>query len=134
MYRFLDHTADVQVECRGDGFPQLLAAAAQALYAVAVREASQSATEHRSITLGYDSFEDGLVRWLQELIFLLDTEGFVGTRFEFVSATADGLAVTAGGHVCRADERAEEVKSATYHGLTVLQDSDGFMARFILDL
>ena len=38
------------------------------------------------------------------------------------------------GYGCAAEDRAEEVKSATYHELEILETDDGFVGRIIFDL
>lgn len=132
-FRFLDHTADIQIECDAPDFPALLVAAAQALYAVALTEQAGRVEIEQRIALEAASREDLLVRWLQELLFLLDTEEFVGVAFD-VHAGPCALQAVVGGYRCMPAQRAEEVKSATYHELTVQTTDGGWQARFILDV
>jgi SHS2 domain-containing protein len=133
-FRFLDHTADVQVECRAATFTALLETSADSLYAVTLRERHDRSDRERTIAVAGANREEILIRWLQELIFLLDIDHFVATQFEFEKADDQHVAVHAHGYACSREERAEEVKSATYHELVVQQNDDGFLARFILDL
>ena len=137
MYRFLEHTADVCVECRGETFPALLQSATDALYAVAlhgVRHDNHSDGPPKQVSLTADNYEEALVRWVQELIFLLETENFVADSIVFVQADSQRIVSQASGYVCAARERAEEVKSATYHGLRVEHKQEGFVAQIIFDL
>lgn len=133
-FRFLDHTADVQVECCAETFAALLETSAQALYAVTLNEKQERRDQERTIAVTGANYEEILIRWLQELIFLLDIDHFVGTRFEFQESSELEVVARASGYACSREERAEEVKSATYHELVVQQNEDGFLARFILDL
>jgi len=133
-FRFLEHTADVQAECTGDTFEQVLESAAQALYAVALTAARDERDVECHVAVTGQSHEEILVRWLQELIFLLDTNGFVATHFAFVDLGNDTLKATVQGYTCGAEERAEEVKSATYHELDVTEGEGGCLARVIFDL
>ena len=133
-YRFLEHTADAQAECRAADFPGLLAAGARALYALALIETRADAGAARTIEVTADSREDALVRWLQELIFLLDAERFVATRFEFTSDDPTAVRAVLCGYECTPEERAGEVKSATYHEIDVREDEHGLVARVIFDL
>ena len=137
MYRFLEHTADVCVECRGETFAALLQSATDALYAITlsnVQSGAEAYAVEKNLSLKANSRDEALVRWLQELIFLLETEGFVAGKVIFSYAEAEGVEAVVIGYQCRSDERTEEVKSATYHGLNVTQDSDGFVVQIIFDL
>ncbi len=133
-FRFLDHTADVQVECRAETWSALLETAAEAFYAVTLRERRDVCVITKTVAVTGAGGDEVLIRWLQELLFLLDTEHFVGARFEFDRAGDTEVVARVSGYACSREERAEEVKSATYHGLVVEAGEDGFLARFILDL
>jgi SHS2 domain-containing protein len=134
-FRFLEHTADVQVECFAETFHGLLEASARALYALALRHVrSDNNEEARSVQVTGVSYEDTLVRWLQELIYLLDVEGFVATTFTFAQDEEGTVSARLGGYRCKTEDRAEEVKSATYHEIQVRETAEGFMARVIFDL
>ena len=133
-FEFLDHTADVQAECRADDFPGLLEAAARALYALTLRDVRAGHDETRTFEITGESREEILVRWLQELIFLLDVERFVATAFVFSAAEKHGVTATLRGYHCEPADRAEEVKSATYHEIEVRETDQGLVARVIFDL
>ena len=133
-FRFLEHTADVQAECSAATFKGLLETAAQAFYAITLREQRGHCDLHRSVSVEGAGREEVLIRWLQELIFLLDTQHFVATEFAFTDADAVRVVAELAGYVCSPEDRAEEVKSATYHDLEVIETSDGLIARVIFDL
>ena len=54
-----------------------------------------------------------MVRWLQELIFLMDTRSFVASGFEVRQADAGRVEATLRGYRYKPEERAAEVKAAT---------------------
>ena len=133
-YSFLEHTADVQVECRADSLGGLLESAARALYAVTLREVGTACEEERVVDVRATNREELLIRWLQKLIFLLDIEHFVGTQFAFEAIDENNACARLRGYRCTAGDRAEEVKSATYHELAIQQTDGGLVARVIFDL
>ncbi len=137
-FRFLEHTADVRVECHGGSFEELLESAAQALYAVALRSTQTRFDREQAISLEYDpsASEPGeaLVRWLQEIIYLMEVKYFVGVLFNFHQADASGIRATLTGYTYLPEERAAEVKAATYHGLDVTLENGIYRAELILDL
>ena len=133
-FRFLEHTADARIECTGRDFAELLESAAAGLYAIAVRERLSDTSIERRIRVAGGNREDTLIRWLQELIFLLDTEQFVAAKFHFDAVSEQEIDVLAGGYTCVPEERAEEVKSATYQQLSVRETEQGLLAQVTLDL
>ncbi len=133
-YAFVDHTADVMADCWGRGFPALLMAAADALYETALEERRRDRDHIQTIELSAQGREDMLIRWLQELLFLLDTEQFVGVSFSFQKASPERLAASVEGYRHMPEERGPEIKAATYHGLEVQREGDRYKARIVLDL
>ena len=133
-FRLLEHTADVQAECTGATFEELLESAAQALYAVALTETRDARDVECHVAVMGNTHEELLVRWLQELIFLLDTNAYVAAHYVFEGLRNNTLKATVHGYACRPDERAQEVKSATYHELKVTETAEGYLARVIFDL
>lgn len=133
-FRFLEHTADVQVECRAASFEELLEEAAHALYAIALSLVHDKRDMERTVAVAAPCREEILVRWLQELLFLLDTQGFVATGFVFQTASKGCIEALVCGYICAVEERAQEVKSATYHGLDIGETNEGLAARVIFDL
>ncbi len=134
--RFLDHTADVLAECEAPDFAGLLEVAARALYETALETYRGGAAPdaRRMARIEGGSYEEILVRWLQELLYLLDVERFVAIRFRFDEASGARLRAVVDGYVHGPDERAVEVKAATYHGMEVRRDAEGFRARVVFDL
>jgi SHS2 domain-containing protein len=133
-FRFLEHTADARIECTGRDFAELLESAAEGLYGVALRTRRTDADVESAVHAAGADREEVLVRWLQELLFLLDTEHFVAARFHFESASGCDVRARVFGYACTADERAEEVKSATYQQVRVREMEQGLLAQFTLDL
>ena len=138
--RMLDHTADVGFEVEAGSLPALFEGAAKGLLQVMFEGPleAEPGDEHR-LRLEAESLETLLVRWLDELAYLVQTRGEVpleaevsldrtpaGWRLEARLATAPFDRV--------ADRFAGEVKAATYHGLEIKQTGDRYRARVILDV
>jgi SHS2 domain-containing protein len=72
-----------------------------------------------------------LVLWLDELVFLAETEDLVPEDVEHMELSPRGLVATVG---CRRDRPRHVVKGATYHDLA-FERSDGCVrARVVLDV
>jgi SHS2 domain-containing protein len=133
-FRFLEHTADARIECVGRTFAELLEGAASGLYAITLLKRRDEASDERLVRAIGNSREETLIRWLQELNYLLDVEHFVAATFRFAGAVERDVEAVASGYLCAPEERAEEVKSATYQQLTVRETDEGFMAQVTFDL
>ncbi|HOE65864.1 MAG TPA: archease [Candidatus Hydrogenedentes bacterium] len=134
-YSFHNHTADIRYECEADSFEELLIAAAQALYAVALVRDEGHGNERRVLELaGPRAHEEYMVRFLQDLIYLLDTEHFVADLFTIAPRTEGGYDIELEGCLCSPDDRAAEVKAATYHGCEVRRHEGRWIANIVLDV
>ncbi|MCL4218159.1 MAG: archease [Candidatus Hydrogenedentes bacterium] len=133
-YEFLPHEADVRVRCTGETFAELLKALADGMYAVALEEMKEKTPQTREIEVTADSPEELLVRWLQELNYLLDVHKFVAVEIEADCPNERSVKAQLRGYLCRAEDRATEIKAATYHGMTVEKTKAGYAAEVVFDL
>ena len=140
-FRTFDHTADLGLSIEAESLDDLFATAGEALVATIVANPQDIASvENREISLDAPSLDELLVRWLNELIYFVETQNFVGSRFHvriqsqpdrhILSAVVDGEAGDLDRHVLD-----HEVKAATRHGLFVRQRADsGWEAEVIVDI
>jgi SHS2 domain-containing protein len=90
-----------------------------------------------SVSLSAESTEELLFKWLNELIFLSETEHRLYTRFDVaLDATGCRLDGTIGGEPidCGRHVLDHEVKAATRHGLSLRLEQGGWIAEVILDI
>ncbi len=133
-FHFLDHTADIRVACTGATLEELFESAAHALYSVALRGAQARMETEHTITAEADDLDDALIRWLQELLFLMEVKYFVGTFFTFERLDEQGIRVVVTGGTCLPDERETEIKAATYHGAGIIREPGGYRVELIFDV
>jgi SHS2 domain-containing protein len=135
-FEIQEHAGDVALHVSGGDLAELAAHAAAGLGAVITDPGRLSGGEQRLLELDAQSPEDLLVRLLNELIYLFDTQGFVCTRLAVATATGRRLeAVARGGHFDPArNEVRNVVKAATYHNLAVTRAAGRLHARIVLDL
>lgn len=124
-YRLLEHTADAMVEAYGKDIGERFANAAYAMFDQMTDVSKVVPKGELKIVLESDSKEQLLVDFLQELLFLHDTEGLVFSEFE-VKTDARKLECIARGE--NFDEKRHPkralVKGVTYHGLK-FDDKEG---------
>lgn len=140
MIEMLDHTADVGFELGAPTLEELFGEARRALLMVGFERPPQGGEEGRRIQLSAPDHETLLVRWLNELIYLIQDAGFVptGAELEIQETGRMGLSLEASlaGAPLNPQEYGwqGEIKSATFHGLDVANDDEGWHARVILDV
>ena len=88
------------------------------------------------ITVKADGPEDLLVNWLNEFVFLFDTEMLLLRDFDIASLNEHHLEATVHGE--RYDEKRHPIKTtikgATYHQLGIYREKNIWKAQVIFDL
>ena len=132
----LDHPADLGIEASGETLQEAFENAGAGLMAVVMDPESIVARESRRVSLDAADLEQLLVRWLSEILYLYDGEGFVSKEFSVseldrtsLKATLRGEKYSPGVHTSRTD-----VKAVTYHQLLVEGGPSGSRVRFYLDI
>jgi len=131
-----EHTADVGLVVRAATLEALFAGAADGLVALTIDPAGLRDDEHERVSITAADRAALLVAWLNEIVYLLDTRGFLPRRCRIVEVTDTTLTAELAGDIVdrtRHDVR-RMVKAATYHGLSLVQTGAGWEARVILDL
>jgi len=136
MYETFEHTADLGLRIRAATLPELLAEAGRGLLAVLVADpASVKPVEQVDLRIDGSEPEDLFFDWLAELLFVFDAQRLLLAEFQ-IRQDASGVSAIARGQ--RFDPALHEldhaVKAITYHGLRVVQDSNGWLAEVIVDL
>jgi len=135
-YRLIAHTADVGIEARGAGLPELFANAARCLFHVITDLGHIRLREIRDVEVSAPDREALLVAWLNEFLYLFDAENLVFRRFEVTELSETRIVARVHGERVDPERHPMKtgVKSATYHELKVWQDQRGYVARVILDI
>jgi SHS2 domain-containing protein len=140
MIEMLDHTADVGFELGASTLEELFDEARRALLMVVFERPPQEGGDEREVQLSAPDRETLLVRWLNELNYLIQDTGFVPARAEIEMRESAGAGYALGARIAGAPLLPEEygwqgeVKSATFHGLEVVDSDDRLHARVILDV
>jgi SHS2 domain-containing protein len=127
-YRWVEHTAELGLEVEAATAELVLADAMHAL--AELLDGGAGAPETREIRLEAADLPTLLVAWLEELLFLAETVGFVpeGTDLALRGTKLD--AVLHG----RTTEPRPLVKAVTYHDLVFEPAGDGWRAKVVLDV
>jgi SHS2 domain-containing protein len=130
MFRWVDHTGEMELEIETPDEPSLFREAVAALGELVGEEADGDAA---SIELEVVAGDRGalLAELLNELLFRAETEGFVPRALARVELGEDRLAATVEGHRGAVSPL---VKGATYHRLRYRRAAAGWHAGVVLDV
>jgi SHS2 domain-containing protein len=134
-FEIVAHTADVGIRAYGVNINQAFANAARALFSLITELDDVEEFLHRDIELTAPDEESLLVEWLNELIYLFDTENIVFKRFDVTKLNNRQLkARSYGEKVDSSKHRLKTgVKAATYHMLKVDKDN-GYRIQVLFDI
>ena len=132
----LEHPADLGIEAFGRTLAEAFQNAAVGLMSVILDLDSIAENEERMVTI--DGVDHGqlLVKWLSEVLYLYDGQGFAGKKFLVRKMENQNLEASVWGepfsivkHPARLD-----VKAVTYHQLLIEQKPEGARVRVYLDI
>lgn len=137
-YKFLDHATDAIIEVTAKDLKEAFAVAADAEINLTLdQDKVEEKGEIRFSAKGKD-LRYLLFSWLEEIPFILITEGFAIKRIEFdiedkgeykINATAFGEPLDVKKHNFKV-----EIKAPTFYDMEIRENKDNFYMRFLLDL
>jgi len=129
--RVVNHTADIGIEVYGDTIEDLFLNSAEGLYEIT---GLQYDGEEKSLEIKIkgDEIEELLVKFLNELIYLMETKNIAG-KIEKLTIEK-GYILSAILKVKKIKSIGKEIKAATYHNLKIKKSGDGFKTTIIFDL
>lgn len=135
-YEVFEHTADVGLHAYGSTLGELFIHAAEGMESLMVPPEQVRVQVSRDIAVdGHDSVSL-LIAWLNELIFLFDTEYLIFREFNIDEFTETHLKGRASGEPYDAQRHdfSSAIKAVTWHEATVEQTENGYKARIIFDI
>ena len=135
-YQAFDHTADIGLHAFGDTLAELFIHAAHGMESLMVAPEQVRVVTRRDITVDGHDVVSLLIAWLNELIFLFDTEYLLFRTFEIDAITETHLIAHASGEPYDAQrhELSSAIKAVTWHEATVQHTDGGYKARVIFDI
>lgn len=132
-HAWVDHTSEVQLQVTAESPAGLAAEAGRALGLLLLRGvAAEPAGEARILEVASADREALLVDWLNEILFAAEVDLWVAVEIEILEISAVHLKARARGAAVA--EPPSNVKAATFHGLRMEEDEDGWHAEVIFDV
>lgn len=134
-FEIVNHTADVGIAAYGANMKQAFTNAAKGLFSLITEPDDIEEVLHRDIEVTATDKESLLVEWLNELIYLFDTENIIFKRFDITELNNRQLKARSYGEKvdCSRHKLKTGVKAATYHMLKV-NKNDGYQVQVIFDI
>ena len=139
-FELVEHTADVAIRAWGDRPQHVFEQAARAMVSLIYDVEAVASQGERRIELGGSDLELTLAAWLNELLYLVEAERFLGHEFtvEELPGEDDGARLKA---IIRGETDAAGrhgtrtvVKAATLHDLVVRRVGTGWEGHVLLDV
>ena len=130
-FREKEHTADWELEVWAPDLPGLLVQAARGMYWLMGARLEDSARLQRILEFSGADEESLLVGFLQELLYLCDSEGLAFDQIEVAIDGEHGRVELSGAPLV---QLGKEIKAVTYHKLAVLKTDAGLEATVVFDV
>ncbi|MGL4620652.1 archease [Chroococcidiopsis sp.] len=128
----IEHTADWAYRVWGQSLAELFVRAAQGLYYLVGMQLAAEPQVVREIHLQGVDNESLLVAWLNELIYIHESENLGFEQIEILQL--DGKTLYAKVTGSPTQQWLKDIKAATYHNLAIHSTETGFEATLVLDV
>lgn len=137
-YQYIDHTADLKVKAHGKTLEEAFANAAIGGFDFLTPTSKVKKKIEKKLSITSKRIESLLYDFLEELLFLLDTEGFLINSFkEMKIKEEDGnfsLQCIARGDNYKSYSVKGDIKAVTYSEMEIKKEKDGFIVIVVLDI
>lgn len=135
-YRFLEHTADVMFEAEADSLSELFIECSKALNETIHGNIKILDQLEKKIEVKADDLEGLLYKFLEEFLFLLDSENMVFGEIKDLTVDPDSfiLRATLIGDSAEKYHFTNDVKAITFNNLKIKQKDKLYKVKMVLDV
>jgi SHS2 domain-containing protein len=131
-YEQVEHTADLALRVHGQDMPTLFANSAYAMFCELADLRSVVPLVNRPVTVDSIDHESLLINWLNELLYLHETQGEVYVAFDIHELSCQELRATV--HGAHTENIETVIKAATFHNLAILKTDTGYEVTIVFDI
>ena len=134
-YKFLPHTADVRIEAYGKSLEEAFTNSAYAMTDVVVDHLKVRGVVEKEIVAEGENQESLLYDFLEQFLILIDSDGFLLHEITSLKISGNKLSLK-----CIGDKYSEKydihthVKAITYQEMSIVENENGFVIKFIVDI
>jgi SHS2 domain-containing protein len=134
-FEYLKHTADAKFRSFGKDIDEVFVNSALAMFNILGKTEEVKTKKERKIKIKSRNYESLLYDFLEELIFLLDTEGFFLHEVSEMKISEDFAldAVIVGDNVNNY-EVSGDIKAVTYSDMEIEKTKKGYEATVVVDI
>lgn len=135
-YKIIDHTADICVRVFGSSLEEIFIGSAKAMMEVITDVKKVNPSKEIPITVRGDNYEELLVKWLQEILYVHEVKKMVFNDFEIKIENATRAVGKAYGEKIAIDrhEFYSIIKAVTYHNLKIISSKDKYRVDIVFDI
>ena len=136
-YRFLDHATDAIIEVTAKDLKEAFSVTADAVINLTLDQDKVEEKEEKEFSANGKDLRYLLFSWIEEITFVLITQGFAIKRIEFDIDEKEGYKINAKAYGEPLDLHRHnfkvEIKAPTFYEMEIRQD-EGVYMKFLLDL
>jgi len=134
-FEYLKHTADAKFVAFGRDIDEVFANSALAMFNILGETSKVKKEKEHKIKLEARNYERLLFDFLEELVFLLDTENFFLREIKKIKISKDFVleAVVVGDNTKNYDLKSE-IKAVTYSDMKIEKTKKGYEATVVVDI
>lgn len=134
-YQFLEHTADVKFQAFGKTIEEAFLNASLALKETILKgKVRISEKIKKKIKVSGKDKESLLYNFLEEFLFLLDSEGFIFSKVSKIKIKNNELTCEVIGDKTKNYKISNDVKAVTYNSMFVKKEKGKFIVQVVLDV
>lgn len=133
-YKFLEHTADIKFLVEGETIEELFIESSKALIETIVGKTKSITKLKKEISLKGEDIENLLYQFLEEIIFLIDGEGFLTLSIENLKIKDNNLKATLIGDNVKKYKSLNDVKAITYNSMSIKKLNNKYSTEIVLDV
>jgi len=134
-FKFLEHTADAKMQAFGKNLEEAFANAALGMFSLMFEPEKVKGKTDKAISVEGNDKKAMLYNWLEELLFLMDSENFVLHEVKSIKIKGKWVDATVSGDVISEKYPSHgEVKAVTYNEMDIKEEPGKAVVQVVFDL
>ena len=135
-YKIIDHTADICVRVFGNSLEEIFVGSSKAMMEIITDVEKVNPSKEILIKAQGENYEELLVKWLQEILYLHEVKKMVFKDFEIKIENGTRAVGKAYGEKIDVDrhEFYSNIKAVTYHNLKIIFSKDNYRVDIVFDI
>ena len=130
----MEHTADIKFQAFGKTIEEAFSNSALALQEVMTKKTKIKPVIKKKIIVKGSDKENLLYNFLEEFLFLLDSEGFILSKINKIEIKDNKLAAEVSGDKASRYKFSNDVKAVTYNSMFVKKEGKKTISQVVLDV